>query len=308
LFTTPHFPPTVSAIICTRTESEVAEVFASFSLKFGCTNHLPFAVSAIICTRTESEVAEVFDSLSDIGGIEFYSFNTVGQLLRHMLLKGTLQDHTVLQDRLRRILGDLTFAEAYQRSGRILNVMVSAADTREPPRLLNYLTAPNVLIWSAVACSSAFPFLYVPQQLLARDSRGQVVPFIAQTAGEMQRRWRDGSLEEDLPMRGLSEMFNVNYFVVSQCNPYVLPLITLKRLVPRQVGSLVEGEFKHRWAAGRISCCVSACDYPPQCSYKSYKLRALPIAVGLYLCLQHLQTLPVNFCCPLHTSAAGASS
>lgn len=28
-----------------------------------------------------------------------------------------MQDHTVLQDRLRRILGDLTFAEAYQRSG-----------------------------------------------------------------------------------------------------------------------------------------------------------------------------------------------
>lgn len=45
------------------------------------------AVSAIICTRTESEVEEVFDSLSDIGGIEFYSFNTVGQVLRHMLLK-----------------------------------------------------------------------------------------------------------------------------------------------------------------------------------------------------------------------------
>lgn len=50
-------------------------------------NRHPPAVSAIICTRTESEVEEVFDSLSDIGGIEFYSFNTVGQLLRHMLLK-----------------------------------------------------------------------------------------------------------------------------------------------------------------------------------------------------------------------------
>ncbi len=41
---------------------------------------------------------------------------------------------------------------------------------------------PQVLIWSAVACSSAFPFLYVPQQLLARDSRGQVVPFSAQVS------------------------------------------------------------------------------------------------------------------------------
>ena len=46
----------------------------------------------------------------------------------------------------------------------------------------------QVLIWSAVACSSAFPFLYVPQQLLARDSRGQVVPFSAQVGG-----WELGS-------------------------------------------------------------------------------------------------------------------
>ncbi|KAI3427004.1 hypothetical protein D9Q98_006948 [Chlorella vulgaris] len=203
-------------------------------------------VSAILCTRTEAELQDVFDAAGEIGSIEFYSFNTVGQILRHMLLKGTLQDHDVLQDRLRRVLGDMTFAEGYQRSGRILNVSVSAADTSEPPRLLNYLSAPNVLIWSAVACSSAFPFLYAPQRLLARDSRGAVVDFNANEAGEMQRRWRDGSLEEDLPMRGLSEMFNVNYFVVSQANPYVLPLMALKRLVPRRLGNLVEGEFKHR--------------------------------------------------------------
>ena len=31
--------------------------------------------------------------------------------------QGTLQDHDVLQERLRRLLGDMTFAEAYQRSG-----------------------------------------------------------------------------------------------------------------------------------------------------------------------------------------------
>jgi len=31
--------------------------------------------------------------------------------------------------------------------------------------------------------------------------------------GMAARRWRDGSLEEDLPMRGLREMFNINYFL-----------------------------------------------------------------------------------------------
>ena len=60
-------------------------------------------------------------------------------------------------------------------AGRILNVAVCPADTNEPPRVLNYLTAPNILVWSAVSCSSAFPFLFMPQDLLARNSRGELV-------------------------------------------------------------------------------------------------------------------------------------
>jgi TAG lipase/steryl ester hydrolase/phospholipase A2/LPA acyltransferase len=152
----------------------------------------------------------------------------------------------VLQEKLRDLLGEYTFEEAYAQSGIAINVAVSAADTSEPPRLLNYLTAPNVLVWSAVACSSAFPFLYAPQTLLARDSKGRIIPFANKAAGESQRRWRDGSLEEDLPMRGLSEMFNVNYFLVSQCNPYLLPILAAKEALPRTLGVLAEQEFKHR--------------------------------------------------------------
>jgi TAG lipase/steryl ester hydrolase/phospholipase A2/LPA acyltransferase len=41
--------------------------------------------------------------------------------------------------------------------------------------LLNYLTAPHVVIWSAVACSSAFPGLFQPQELLARNAAGHLV-------------------------------------------------------------------------------------------------------------------------------------
>lgn len=64
-------------------------------------------------------------------------------------------------------------------AGRILNVAVSPADTNEPARILNYLTAPNVIIWSAVSCSSAFPFLFLPQDLLARDANGDLVRYAA---------------------------------------------------------------------------------------------------------------------------------
>lgn len=124
------------------------------------------------------------------------------------------------------MLGDLTFAEAYAHTGRVLNVSVTAADTREPPRLLNYLTAPHVVIWSAVACSSAFPGLFQPMDLLARTATGELVKFSADAlGGEGERRWRDGSLETDLPMRGLSELFSVNYVSFYSSTRYFLSFL-----------------------------------------------------------------------------------
>ena len=71
----------------------------------------------------------------------------------------------------RRVLSPLSCCA----SDRVLNVAVSAADTNEPPRVLNYLTAPNVVVWSAVACSSAFPYLFKPQELLSKNEQGAVV-------------------------------------------------------------------------------------------------------------------------------------
>ena len=52
---------------------------------------------------------------------------------------------------------------------------VCPADTNEPPRVLNYLTAPHVYVWSAVSCSSAFPLLFAPQDLKCRNQLGQTV-------------------------------------------------------------------------------------------------------------------------------------
>lgn len=86
-------------------------------------------------------------------------------------------DIKFLVRRLRKLLADITFLEAYERTNRFLNVTVTAADTNEPPRMLNYMTAPNVLVWSAVACSSAFPGLFPAQELLARDRDGKFVKY-----------------------------------------------------------------------------------------------------------------------------------
>lgn len=78
-------------------------------------------------------------------------------------MTGAIHDADHFCTKLEELLGDLTFLEAFEKTGRVLNVVVCAANADEPARVLNYLTAPQVLVWSAVAASSAFPGLFPPQ-------------------------------------------------------------------------------------------------------------------------------------------------
>lgn len=56
---------------------------------------------------------------------------------------------------------------------------------------------------------------------MAKDPlTGEAVPW-----NQSPQRWIDGSVDNDLPMARLSEMFNVNHFIVSQVNPHVVPFI-----------------------------------------------------------------------------------
>lgn len=88
------------------------------------------------------------------------------------------------------------------------------------PRLLNYITAPNVMIWSAVVASCAVPGMFNSAQLMAKDRYGNYGPW-----NSTEDKWIDGSVENDLPMRRLSELFNVNHFIVSQVNPHINPFL-----------------------------------------------------------------------------------
>jgi TAG lipase/steryl ester hydrolase/phospholipase A2/LPA acyltransferase len=88
-----------------------------------------------------------------------------------------LQDIKKLEMSIRENLGDITFKEAYERTKRILNITVASTNEYEMPRLLNYLTTPNVLIWSAAAASCALTFLFEPVSLMAKAPDGKIVPY-----------------------------------------------------------------------------------------------------------------------------------
>jgi predicted acylesterase/phospholipase RssA len=115
---------------------------------------------------------------------------------------------------------DMTFLEAYRHTNRILNISVSPADSHQFPRLLNYLTAPNVLIRRAALASAAIPGIFPAVQLRARNFEGKSVAYMP------QNRWIDGSVHEDIPKDKVNRLHNVNHYVVSQTNPHVVPFLS----------------------------------------------------------------------------------
>ncbi|KAF2155948.1 patatin-domain-containing protein [Myriangium duriaei CBS 260.36] len=111
--------------------------------------------------------------------------------------------------------GSLTFAEAYERTGRILNVSCVPSDPHSPTILANYLTAPDCVVWSAVLASAAVPGILNPVVLMRKRRDGKLEPF------SFGHKWKDGSLRTDIPLKALNLHFNVNFSIVSQVNPHV---------------------------------------------------------------------------------------
>jgi predicted acylesterase/phospholipase RssA len=111
--------------------------------------------------------------------------------------------------------GSLTFREAYERTGRILNITCIPSDPHSPTILTNYLTAPDCVIWSAVIASAAVPGILNPVVLMMKTRSGHLAPY------SFGHKWKDGSLRTDIPLRALNTHFNVNFSIVSQVNPHI---------------------------------------------------------------------------------------
>ncbi|KAJ4358462.1 uncharacterized protein N0V89_003045 [Didymosphaeria variabile] len=111
--------------------------------------------------------------------------------------------------------GSMTFKEAYQRTGRILNVSCVPSDPHSPTILANYLTAPDCVIWSAVLASAAVPGILNPVVLMKKNNDGTLSPY------SFGHKWKDGSLRTDIPLKALNLHFNVRFSIVSQVNPHI---------------------------------------------------------------------------------------
>ncbi|XP_073014601.1 triacylglycerol lipase SDP1 [Primulina eburnea] len=214
---------------------------------------------SVVATRSWPELQSFFED--SWHSIQFFDhMGGIFTVFKRVMTRGAVHEIRQLQMMLRNLTNNLTFQEAYDMTGRILGITVCSARKHEPPRCLNYLTSPHVVIWSAVTASCAFPGLFEAQELMAKDRTGEIVPYHPpfhlgpeDPSVSSARRWRDGSLEIDLPMIQLKELFNVNHFIVSQANPHIVPLLRLKEIVRAYGGNfaaklaqLAEMEVKHR--------------------------------------------------------------
>jgi predicted acylesterase/phospholipase RssA len=111
--------------------------------------------------------------------------------------------------------GSLTFREAYERTGRKLNVTCIPSDPHSPTILANYLTSPDCVIWTAVLASAAVPGILNPVVLMMKTKEGTLAPY------SFGHKWKDGSIRTDVPLKALSLHFNVNFSIVSQVNPHI---------------------------------------------------------------------------------------
>jgi TAG lipase/lysophosphatidylethanolamine acyltransferase len=141
---------------------------------------------------------------------------------RRFFKSGFILDPVVLEEAVRANVGDLTFREAHDRTGRVLNITIGPSGPGSIT-LLNYHTAPHVLIWSAALVSN-INNRYSNQsiRLMCKDELGRTVPY---NNGARFNYNKVIDTPEASPLSRLGELYNVEHYIISQARPYFAPFL-----------------------------------------------------------------------------------
>ncbi len=147
-------------------------------------------IAAALGTYTDDELPALFDAHTH----NMKAWRWMG-LLSGIKGKGFM-DQRQLQDYIRSYVGEYTMEEAYEKTGRSINITVSPVQAHQKARLLSGCTSPYMLTWSASLASCAVPGIFPPVKLLKKDEKGHNVPYMPRL------RWVDGSMVVTSPLSG----------------------------------------------------------------------------------------------------------
>eukprot|EP00915_Cephaloidophora_sp_WS-2016_P003241 GHVH01004361.1.p1 GENE.GHVH01004361.1~~GHVH01004361.1.p1 ORF type:complete len:884 (-),score=95.62 GHVH01004361.1:1678-4329(-) len=120
------------------------------------------------CCLSNDEYKEVTERTSEVG-LEL--FPTLKQQMRNRAELGYNLNCMTIGKILRSLYGDITFEEAYQKTGRQLCITTTPAYLAtgiRTPLLLNAVNTPNIIVWSAAVASCCLPILLPPVRLLCK--------------------------------------------------------------------------------------------------------------------------------------------
>ena len=172
-------------------------------------------VAAVIGTHTDKELEYFYDPANVVSEAE-----QEASVFSKMFFGANPRiDVGDLEKMVARMIPDLTFHEAYEKTGRQISISIAPAELHQQSRLLNAITSPNVYVRAAVMASCAVPGVFPPVMLMAKNQHGEAQPYLPTL------KWVDGSIADDLPAKRLQRLYSTNHFIVSMVNPIAIPFL-----------------------------------------------------------------------------------
>ncbi|MEZ5572635.1 MAG: DUF3336 domain-containing protein [Halioglobus sp.] len=172
-------------------------------------------VAGALGTHTDKELERFYDPANVLTEAE-----REASVFTRMFFGANAQiDVADLEKLIARMIPDLTFQEAYEKTGRQISISVAPAEVHQRSRLLNAITSPNVYVRAAVMASCAVPGVFPPVMLMAKNQHGERQPYLP------TRKWVDGSIADDLPAKRLQRLYSTNHYIVSMVNPIAIPFL-----------------------------------------------------------------------------------
>jgi predicted acylesterase/phospholipase RssA len=181
--------------------------------------------AAILGTYSDEELPSVLQGDKVLDPLQEEIDNRPKSLIRQQV------DPASLKILLEAIIPDMTFQEAYEKTGRMISITIAPSEEHQTSRLMNAVTSPNVYVRSAVMASCAVPGVYAPVMLMAKNVYGEAQPYLP------DRRWVDGAVTDDLPAKRLARLYGVNHYIVSQANPLALAIMKGEQYMPMPDGA-----------------------------------------------------------------------
>jgi TAG lipase/steryl ester hydrolase/phospholipase A2/LPA acyltransferase len=181
--------------------------------------------AAILGTYSDDELPSVLDGDKVLDPLQAEIDKRPKSIIRKQA------DPAALKLMLEAIIPDITFQEAYEKTGRMISITIAPFEEHQSSRLMNAITSPNVYVRSAVMASCAVPGVYPPVMLMAKNVFGEAQPHLP------DRRWVDGAVTDDLPAKRLARLYGVNHYIVSQANPLALAIMKSEQYIPVPKGA-----------------------------------------------------------------------